>query len=350
MAWVRIDDRLPEHPKLARAGDLAPLCGWLFTCGLSYCNRWLTDGFIPHGQVPRLVVLTGGLSIGGQPVTIDDLVRALVDVGMWEARPDGYQVHDYLVYQPSREKVTADTDQRREAGRESARRRWHPNGPPNGPLNGSSSSSLPLVPDGPLNGPLDESLSAPLTGRSTEGVTKSCSNPNPKPSTREGEGVQGESPADDPAGAFWHTWRGLLHELAGQTPPLTPRPAEFAWCVKLVARYPDPAQLEALTREYLTSPDREIRKTARSLGMLHHWIGEIESRLHAPPDEPASRRAVHIPADILRHARRVRSEAYFGRCPHDPPCPDSRACLRAICLDLMGEPAEAQAAETGASP
>jgi len=89
---VRLEDDFTEHPKLVAAG---PLAGWLFVCGLTYCARHLTDGDIPAPQVPRLVV-------GGHK-----LAAALVAVGLWEATPAGYRVHDYLQYQPSRAAVLA---------------------------------------------------------------------------------------------------------------------------------------------------------------------------------------------------------------------------------------------------
>ena len=44
MPWVRVDDHFNEHPKLAKVGPL----GWgIWLAGLAYCNRNLTDGFIP---------------------------------------------------------------------------------------------------------------------------------------------------------------------------------------------------------------------------------------------------------------------------------------------------------------
>lgn len=45
MTWVRLDDEFGEHPKIAALSDSALA---LFVTGLAYCNRNLTDGFIPH--------------------------------------------------------------------------------------------------------------------------------------------------------------------------------------------------------------------------------------------------------------------------------------------------------------
>jgi hypothetical protein len=50
MTWSKIDDQFYDHPKIVAAG---PLGTALFVCGLSYCSRHLTDGFISTAQVCR---------------------------------------------------------------------------------------------------------------------------------------------------------------------------------------------------------------------------------------------------------------------------------------------------------
>jgi|JI9StandDraft_1071089.scaffolds.fasta_scaffold44891_3 hypothetical protein len=92
MTWVKLDDGFADHPKVIDAG---PLASWLFVCGLAYCSRQLTDGFIPTGQVRRLADVE-------RP---DELVNTLIRVGMWQKVDGGYQVHDYLDYQPSADEV-----------------------------------------------------------------------------------------------------------------------------------------------------------------------------------------------------------------------------------------------------
>jgi len=95
VSWIKIDDQFADHPKVIAAG---PLAAWLYVCGLTYCGRYLTDGWIPDGQVRKLA-------------DIDDAaaqVQRLVDVGLWERVDDGYIVHDYLEYNPTGEKVRAE--------------------------------------------------------------------------------------------------------------------------------------------------------------------------------------------------------------------------------------------------
>jgi hypothetical protein len=110
MAWVKLDDRLPDHPKFARVG---PLAGWLYICGLAYCNRLLTDGHIPAAAVRRLA-------------DVDDpnaLAALLVRERLWIVDGDGYRVHDYLKYQPSRAHAEAVGAARAEAGRKGGDRK-----------------------------------------------------------------------------------------------------------------------------------------------------------------------------------------------------------------------------------
>lgn len=100
MAWVRLDDGFPDHPKALQAG---PLACWLYVCGIAYANRYLTDGFIPERQVRRLI----------DAKKPEALTEALVNAGLWETVEGGFQIHDYLDYQPSAEKIA----ESREKGR-----------------------------------------------------------------------------------------------------------------------------------------------------------------------------------------------------------------------------------------
>ena len=94
MPWVKLDDMFPDHPKVVSAG---PVAGWLYVCGLCYCGRYLTDGYIPLHQVKKLADVDD----------VDELVTRLVEAQLWELCEDGYMVHDYLVYNPSRAQVMA---------------------------------------------------------------------------------------------------------------------------------------------------------------------------------------------------------------------------------------------------
>ena len=92
MPWLRVDDGFADHPKVVQAGSDA---AWMDVCGMCYAARYLTDGFVPTKQVPKLT----------DKPNPDELAQILVDVGLWEPRPGGFQIHDYLDYNPTREQV-----------------------------------------------------------------------------------------------------------------------------------------------------------------------------------------------------------------------------------------------------
>lgn len=104
MGYVKMDDGLPDHPKIAVAG---PLAGWLYFCGIAYCNRLMTDGFIPAAQVSRLSAMRDP----------EEVAAILVAVHLWEPVEGGYRVHDYLTHQSSKEHILAVRAARQESGK-----------------------------------------------------------------------------------------------------------------------------------------------------------------------------------------------------------------------------------------
>lgn len=74
-------------------------CVGLHALALSYCSAYLTDGFLPHNQIPRLA---GDLSVllpEGEPW---GLVKRLIEAGLWEEADGGFTIHDFLDYNPSK--------------------------------------------------------------------------------------------------------------------------------------------------------------------------------------------------------------------------------------------------------
>jgi hypothetical protein len=114
MTWVRIDDSFAQNPKVVSAGPLAMA---LQVAALCYCNRNLTDGFVPRPVARTLLdweivdssgtihtlAITSGLS--GNDVTSAFVISLLLDCGMWIEEDKGYRIHDYLQYQPSSQNV-----------------------------------------------------------------------------------------------------------------------------------------------------------------------------------------------------------------------------------------------------
>ena len=95
MSWIKLDDQFTDHPKVIAAG---PLASWMYVCGLTYAGRYLTDGFIPAGQVRKLADVDNA----------SELAARLVEVGLWEPAEDGYIIHDYHDYNPRADKVRAE--------------------------------------------------------------------------------------------------------------------------------------------------------------------------------------------------------------------------------------------------
>lgn len=117
MPWGKIDDQLYDHTKVEALDDTEgrPPASWrllgvgLQTVAISWSNRHLTDGHIPARKLP---MLTGMALAEAQKVA-----RALVQAGIWEPAEGGYAIHDFLVYNQSKEQVEAIREVRSSAGK-----------------------------------------------------------------------------------------------------------------------------------------------------------------------------------------------------------------------------------------
>lgn len=88
MPWFKVDDGFHCHPKAMRAGTAA--LGLWVRCG-SWSAQQLTEGFVPD----EIVKLYGTQATA----------KALVAAGLFERVDGGYQMHQFLERNPSREKV-----------------------------------------------------------------------------------------------------------------------------------------------------------------------------------------------------------------------------------------------------
>lgn len=118
MPWGRLDDQANTNAKLLALSDPA----WrMWGCGLIYCQANLTDGFIPEH-----VIHTFGVRAKNKSAIAAELCQSLVPGKgpCWHKVDGGYQVHDYLDWNDSRESVTAErakSKERIERWRERAR-------------------------------------------------------------------------------------------------------------------------------------------------------------------------------------------------------------------------------------
>ena len=107
MSWFKVDDGLHSHPKAVRSGNAAL---GLWVRGGSWSSQHLTEGFIPE-EIVRLY---------GTPPN----AAALVQSGLWAKVPGGYQMHDYLDRNPTRDQVQMQRDaaaERQRAARDRAK-------------------------------------------------------------------------------------------------------------------------------------------------------------------------------------------------------------------------------------
>lgn len=96
MSWGKIDDQFHAHRKAKKAWKSDRRALGLHLLAISYCAGHLTDGFVdPEFVEEKLPVARERTAT----------VRALVDAGLWIADQDGWRIHDWLDYNPSKDQV-----------------------------------------------------------------------------------------------------------------------------------------------------------------------------------------------------------------------------------------------------
>lgn len=114
MSWLRIDDGFPEHEKMLA---LSVGAKWLHVVALCQCASNLTNGYI---DPVRLKVICAIADVPRPAACIKQLVEA----GLWIERVGGgYDVKDYLEYNPSAETVKAEQAKARERMQDLRKRR-----------------------------------------------------------------------------------------------------------------------------------------------------------------------------------------------------------------------------------
>lgn len=108
MAWVKLDDQWMEHPKIIQAGRDARDV-WL--ASITWCAKYLTDGQFSESLLPSLLAIAG-VDVANSK----QIATKLLSVGLWDATANGYAVHDYLVYNPSKKEVLELREARKDAG------------------------------------------------------------------------------------------------------------------------------------------------------------------------------------------------------------------------------------------
>ncbi|KFI40391.1 phage protein [Bifidobacterium actinocoloniiforme DSM 22766] len=103
MTWFKVDDNLTRNEKMVQA-SLSAVGLWVEAGAWASASQ--TDG-----RVLKRVLRTL------HPDATEEDAQTLVDVGLWEDHGDYWQIHDFLKYNPPREKVKAQKELRSEAGK-----------------------------------------------------------------------------------------------------------------------------------------------------------------------------------------------------------------------------------------
>lgn len=95
MPWAKFDDRFPSNRKIALLSDRAFR---LYVTAVCWSAENSTDGVIEREEL-RLIASYRG---------VNRAVTELIERGLWIATDDGWCIHDFLDYNPSREQVLRD--------------------------------------------------------------------------------------------------------------------------------------------------------------------------------------------------------------------------------------------------
>lgn len=104
MAWWKGDDKSHTNPKLRMAECEG---AGLHFFAISWSASTETDGKVPAHVVP---MLSPELSAKRRAA----VVKRLVDAGLWHEIKEGYQINDYLKYNPSHAQLEARREQERQ--------------------------------------------------------------------------------------------------------------------------------------------------------------------------------------------------------------------------------------------
>jgi len=260
--WTKLDDGFGDHPKLAALSSDAFR---LHVRSMCYAGRYLTDG-----KVPTAFVASAPKS----------LVEELVSGGLWEVVSGGWMIHDYLDFNPTREKVLAERaavaarkerhverrverrSERRSDGQENAVRNTAP------VLDPSSSSSL-------TSSEVPTELPPPTATASSEPKLKKPKKPKPQQaelveaSTAQSEADPKPEKKLTDAQKLWNVYREAFFVDCGSYP--TAQRHYFVQLDALLRQHTLAVLVERL-KVYFTSPAWIGKSGARDFGRFLKYI------------------------------------------------------------------------------
>lgn len=110
MPFLNVDDNFTEHGKVYALSDGAFR---LHVSGLCHCARLMTDGYVIAEKVPNLM-----------PKFKRSYLTELLATPLWHPVDGGYEIHDYLDWNRSREQIESQREKKRAAGRKGAQVKW----------------------------------------------------------------------------------------------------------------------------------------------------------------------------------------------------------------------------------
>jgi hypothetical protein len=115
LSWIRLDDDYIYHPKFVA---LSANAFRLWHEGMAYCRKLLTDGLIPRAALKTFRY--------AKRAHVDELMTPVGDglAPLWEPVADfGFKVHDYLIWNRSREQELKDRESSKTRAKESRDKR-----------------------------------------------------------------------------------------------------------------------------------------------------------------------------------------------------------------------------------
>ncbi len=92
MTWLKLDDKFGRHPKVQGLSDPAFR---LHMAAMGHCAEYATDGRVKSHVIATLTAHPDKAA----------LVKEVVDAGLWEEMVGGWEIHDFLQYNPSAEQL-----------------------------------------------------------------------------------------------------------------------------------------------------------------------------------------------------------------------------------------------------
>ncbi|MFI8853646.1 hypothetical protein ACIGW3_26120 [Streptomyces sp. NPDC053499] len=272
MPWARFDDRFPSNRKVAMLSDRAFR---LYVTAVCWSAENLTDGTIKRDE---LRLISSGRSAARA-------AAELVERGLWVVTDEGWEIHDYLDYNPSREKVQA--ERKANAARQE-RFRQRKNGkqpPPAGGGEGSRSSKSPRKGRDSAEEPAPEAAARPAGGRAASKGPRPAAQHGPIPATFQ----------PSTAALEWAEQDGHMDRLGGRAGVLAATAAFVDWHRGKGTQAADP---EALWRKWI----REQRASPSAAAQGAFLVP-------LPGGQTAPSRSQQQRAGLARSRERARREA-----------------------------------------